>query len=152
MAHPLIPQIIALANPIAESLGLEVVGATFHTHQNPPVLRVNIRNRQADTSLDDCERMSRSLEATLDTTNLIPDLYVLEISSPGLSRFLSTDREFDSFRGFTITVHTCEADESQKQRSGQLLGRDETSLYLNQKGRKVKIPRDSITQVQLNEQ
>ncbi|MBD0300656.1 MAG: ribosome maturation factor RimP, partial [Tolypothrix sp. T3-bin4] len=30
MAHPLVPQIIDLATPVAEELGLEVVGVVFH--------------------------------------------------------------------------------------------------------------------------
>lgn len=151
MAHPLIPQIIDLAIPVAESLGLEVVGAVFHTNQRPPVLRVDIRNPHQDTGLDDCERMSRALEATLDTTDIIPDAYVLEISSPGISRQLITDREFISFKGFTVVVNTSQPYEGQQEWTGQLIKRDENAVYLNQKGRTVAIPRSLITRVQLEE-
>ena len=90
MTHPLIPQIIDLATPVAETLGLEVVGAVFHTNQNPPVLRVDIRNLQQDTGLADCERMRIALDAELEAADIIPDAYVLEISSPGISRLLSS--------------------------------------------------------------
>lgn len=151
MAHPLIPQIIDLAAPVADSLGLEVVGAVFHTNQNPPVLRVDIRNLQQDTGLDDCERMSRALESTLDATDLIPDAYVLEVSSPGISRLLTTDREFISFKGFSVIITTSEPFEGQKIWSGQLIRRDETTVYLSQKGRAIAIPRELITRVQLGE-
>lgn len=149
--HALIPQIIELATPIAEQLGLEVVGAVFHTNQNPPVLRVDIYNPQGETSLDDCERTSRALEAALDTTEVLPGTYALEVSSPGVSRFLSSDREFRSFKGFTLTVRTCEPYRGHKEWTGQLIQRDETSIYLSQKGRKVSIPRDLVTEVQLDE-
>ncbi|WP_017718593.1 ribosome maturation factor RimP [Kamptonema formosum] len=151
MTHPLIPQIIDLATPIAESLGLEVVGAVFHTNQNPPVLRVDIRNLQQDTSLDDCERMSRAMEAKLDAAEIITDAYVLEISSPGISRDLTTDREFISFKGFAVAVKTSEPHEGHKEWIGQLIRRDETAVYLNQKGRSIAIPRPLITSVKLNE-
>lgn len=151
MTHPLISQIIDLATPIAESLGLEVVGAVFHTNQNPPVLRVDIRNLQQDTGLDDCERMSRSLETTLDTTQIIPDAYVLEVSSPGISRKLTTDREFISFKGFAVTVKTTQPHEGRLEWTGQLIRRDEAAVHLNQKGRAIAIPRCVIAQVQLNE-
>jgi len=50
----LIPQIIDLAKPVAEDLGLELV-AVFHTNQRPLFLRVDIRNPEHDTGLDDCE-------------------------------------------------------------------------------------------------
>ncbi|WP_026732823.1 ribosome maturation factor RimP [Fischerella sp. PCC 9605] len=151
MTHPLVPQIIDLAIPVAEELGLEVVGVVFHTNQSPPVLRVDIRNPQQDTGLDDCERMSRALEATLDATEIIPDAYVLEISSPGISRQLTTDREFISFKGFPVIVSTSPPYEGQQEWIGQLIRRDETSIYINQKGRAIAIPRDQVTKVRLDE-
>lgn len=152
MVHPLIPQVIDLATPVAQGLGLELVGAVFQTNQNPPVLRVDIRNLQAETSLDDCERMSRALEAALDVTDVIPDSYVLEISSPGVPRVLSTDQEFRSFRGFPVIVFTHQPHKGQTERVGQLIRRDATSVYLSQKGRAIAIPREQIVQVQLDEQ
>ncbi|MBD2437188.1 ribosome maturation factor RimP [Nostoc sp. FACHB-110] len=151
MTHPLVPQIIDLATPVATELGLEVVGAVFHTHQRPPVLRVDIRNPQQDTGLDDCERMSRALETCLDAAEIIPDAYVLEVSSPGISRQLVTDREFISFKGFPVIVITSPPHDGQPEWNGQLIRRDETKIYLNQKGRVVEIPRSVITRVQLDE-
>lgn len=151
MAHPLIPQIVNLAMPVAESLGLEVVGAVFHTNQHPPVLRVDIRHPGQDTGLDDCERMSRALEAALDATEIIPDTYVLEISSPGISRVLTTDREFISFKGFAVIVTTSEAYAGQQEWIGQLISRDEMMVHINQKGRVIAIPRELVARVQLDE-
>jgi ribosome maturation factor RimP len=151
MTHPLVPQIIDLATPVAEELGLEVVGVVIHTNQRPPVLRVDIRNPDSDTGLDDCERMSRALEASLDATDIVPDTYVLEVSSPGISRQLTTDREYISFKGFPIIVFTSPPYEGQQEWFGQLVRRDETTLYINQKGRVVEIPRSLITKVQLDE-
>ncbi len=151
MPHPLIPQIIELATPVAENLGLEVVGVVFHTNQRPPVLRVDIRNPQQNTGLDDCERMSRALETTLDQANTIPDAYVLEVSSPGVSRELIADREFISFKGFAVIVSTSQPYEGQKEWTAQLIGRDDKAVYLNQKGRAVAIPRSLIARVQLDE-
>jgi ribosome maturation factor RimP len=151
MAHPLITQITDLAIPVAEQLGLEVVGIVFHTNQRPPVLRVDIHNPVQDIGLDDCERMSRALEAVLDATEIIPDAYVLEVSSPGISRQLVTDREFISFKGFPVIVSTSPSYEGQQEWNGQLIRRDETKIYLNQKGRVIEIPRSLITRVQLDE-
>lgn len=152
MTHPLIPKILELATPIAEPLGLEVVGAVYQTNKRPPVLRVDIRNPQGDTSLNDCERMSRSLEAELDATALITNAYVLEVSSPGTSRQLTTDREFIAFKGFAVKVKTYAPYEGKKEWVGHLQGRDEDSIYLNQKGRAIAIPRNQVAKVQLNDQ
>jgi ribosome maturation factor RimP len=151
MTHPLVPQIIDLATPVAEELELEVVGVVFHTNQRPPVLRVDIRNPQQETGLNDCERMSRALEAALDGSNIIPDAYVLEVSSPGISRQLTTDKEYLSFKGFPVIVFTSQPYDGQQEWIGQLIRRDEISVYLNQKGRVIEIPRTLISRVQLNE-
>ncbi|GFE68160.1 ribosome maturation factor RimP [Chroococcus sp. FPU101] len=150
MTHPLIPQIINVATPIALSLGLEVVEIVFHTNKRPPVLRVDIRNLSSDTGLEDCERMSRNLEATLDTLELIPGAYVLEISSPGTSRQLTSDREFIAFKGFAVILTTEPPYEGQKEWRGNLQSKDETAIYINQKGRAIAIPRDLVLKVQLD--
>lgn len=152
MAHPLIPQIINLATPVAENLGLELVGVVFHTNQRPPVLRVDIRNLHQDTGLNDCEQMSRALEPTLDEANIIPDAYVLEVSSPGISRQLTTDRDFISFKGFAVIVTTSQPYEGGQEWTGQLIRQDDTTVYLNKKGRAIAIPRSLISKVQLDEQ
>lgn len=150
MTHPLVPQILEMAIPIAEELELEVVEVVFQTNKRPPVLRVDIRNPNSDTSLDDCERMSHALEANLDATEIIPSSYVLEISSPGISRQLTTDREFTAFKGFSIVVQTLTPYENQKEWRGKLQGRDEEAVYLNQKGRAIAIPRQLIATVRLD--
>jgi ribosome maturation factor RimP len=151
MTHPLIPQLLDLATPVAQTLGLEVVGAVFHTNRRPPVLRVDIRNSVGETSLDDCERMSRALEEQLDATNIIPDAYVLEISTPGLSHEPTADRDFISFKGFSVIVQASEPYEGHKEWRGKLIRRDDTGIYLNQKGRAIAIPRQLVTRVQLDD-
>ena len=151
MAHPLIPQVIELAAPVAETLGFEVVGAIFHTNQRPPVLRVDIRSSQQFTSLNDCEKMSRALETTLDTADIIPGAYILEVSSPGISRSLASDREFLSFKGFAVIVKTSEPYEGQQEWAGNLIDRDDSVVRLNRKGRAIAIPRALVTSVQLAE-
>lgn len=151
MAHPLIPSILELATPVADDLGLEVVGAVFQTNQSPPVLRIDVRNRQTDdTSLEDCEKMSQSFEAVLESTDLLPDAYVLEISSPGISSELSSDRDFVVFKGFMVEVHLSEPYRQKRTWIGQLVNRDEESIRLSQKGKTTALPRSLVTQVQLS--
>lgn len=151
MTHPIVPQIIDIATPIAESLGLEVVTVVFQTNKRPPVLRVDIRNLRADTSLDDCEKMSRALEAILDSSEIISVAYVLEISSPGISRELVSDREFISFKGFDVVVQTKETYLNQKELRGKLLSRDGQTVQINQKGKTIAIPREIVSKVRLDD-
>ncbi len=169
MNHSLIPKIIEFAKPIALQLNLEVVGVTFHTNKRPPVLRVDVRSPSADTSLDDCERMSQALSGQLDGSTILDGAYVLEISSPGISPQLKTDREFITFKGFEVIVKTLTLYKSSQAEDpplpplssplglrggfwrGKLLSRDEEAVYLNQKGKTISIPRQLVASVQLDD-
>lgn len=149
MTHPLIPDITEIAQPIAQDLNLEIVNLIFLSNQNPPVLRVDIRNFSGDTSLDNCEKMSRLLEETLDANNIIPSAYVLEISSPGIGENLTSDREFISFKGFPVMIETNTEYKKHTQWRGNLQGRDEKAIHINCKGKMVAIPREIVTRVKL---
>jgi ribosome maturation factor RimP len=150
MTHPLIPPILELAAPVATELGLEVVNAAMFTHHRPPSLRVDVRNLTGDTSLEDCERMSRALDEALDRQDLIPFAYTLEVSSPGAATSLTTDREFAVFRGFTVLVQLHSPLKDKTAFKGQLKDRDDTTIYLTQKGRVINIPRELVTAVVLD--
>ena len=151
MTHPLVPQVIELATPIASRLGLEIVEAVFQTNQSPPVLRIDVRNlQQEDTGLDDCTNLSNELTEVLDASELIPNAYVLEVSSPGVSDVLSRDRDFVVFKGFPVEVQLSEPHKNKQVWKGSLVGRDEEKVSLNLKGRPVKIPRALVQSVQLS--
>lgn len=149
MTHPLIPSILELAEPIAHRLNLEIANIVLQTNKNPPVLRIDIQGMTGDTSLDDCEQMSRQLEESLDEENIIPFTYVLEISSPGIGNNLESEREFISFKGFPVIVETDARFKQKTQWEGTLQGRDEKFVYLNCKGKINKIPREIVKSVQL---
>jgi ribosome maturation factor RimP len=151
MAHPVIPKVLELAATVAAPLGLEVVDAVFRTNHNPPVLRLDVRNLTQDTGLDDCERMSRAFEPILDEAALFPDAYVLEVSSPGVSDLLNSDRDFISFKGFPVRVVAREAINGKTEWQGNLIGRDAMAVQVSLKGRTVKIPREQVVQVMLEQ-
>lgn len=151
MTHPLIPQIIDLAKPLAQKLNLELVEIVFQTNRNPSLLKINIRNLNKDTSLEDCEQMSRNLEEKLDQAMIVPGNYILEVSSPGVSSVLTTDRDFISFKGFPVIVETLTPFKNNQRWSGRLQGRDEKSILINQKGKIMTIPRQLVAKVEIDE-
>jgi len=54
-------------------------------------------DRPQGVTLDDCERVSKSLSALLDQADPLPTRYDLEVSSPGAERPL---RNLDEYRRF----------------------------------------------------
>ena len=144
MSHPLIPQLLAIAELTALPLELEVVDVVLHTHKNPATLRIDIRNLQQHTGLDDCERMSKSMGLALDEADVIPFPYVLEISSPGTEREIKSDREFIAFKGFMV-----KAIAANEIWVGQLVAQDSENITISQKGRIVNIPKTKVIKVEL---
>ncbi|MEL6231590.1 MAG: ribosome maturation factor RimP [Cyanobacteria bacterium J06627_3] len=153
MAHPVIPQVLEIASPLAIELGLEVVDAVFQTNHSPPILRIDVRNlSQADTSLNDCERMSIALGERLEASDTLPDAYVLEVSSPGVSNQLETTRDFIVFKGFAIEVTLNTPHKGKTVWVGTLLERTESKLAISQRGRRVALPIELVESVQLSNQ
>jgi len=64
-----------------------------------PLVEVRIDRRDGQkVTVDDCARVSRAVEARIDTSALLSDRYVLQVSSPG-ERPLRTAGEWGRFVG-----------------------------------------------------
>ena len=150
MPHPLLPDLETLATDVAASKGFALCDIQLLTHMSPMTLEVQIRHSSgADVSLDDCAGFSGVLGDALEASTLLTDAYVLEISSPGIGDQLSSDRDFETFRGFPVEVHHRDKDDSEQRLEGLLLERDADTLQINIRGRIKRIPRDCVIGVRL---
>jgi ribosome maturation factor RimP len=94
----LIDEIERLAAPVLQEHGAELVYVEFvHEHGNW-VLRFFL-DKPNGITLDDCATLSEHLGRNLDATNLIPQSYSLEVSSPGIYRPLRKEKDFERFKG-----------------------------------------------------
>ena len=110
-------------------------------------MQVQIRHMGGkDVSLEDCARFSGLMEQSIETAELINEAYVLEISSPGITDQLCTDRDFQTFKGFPVEVTF---KNSNNRRTGRLHERSRDHLCLNNKGRMDHIPREDVIEVRL---
>ncbi len=149
-SHPPIPELQHLATPLAEGSGLAVVGVQLHTQRMPLTLVVQLRRADGgDVSLDECAAFSTRLGEELEGSALLPESYVLEVSSPGIGEELSDDRDFRSFRGFPVEVCLRDSKGGESRREGLLLERDGRTVQLNIRGRISRIPRDEVIAVRL---
>lgn len=89
--------------PIAQDLGLELVGVEFHPGTRA-VVRVFIDRELLGVTVDDCADMSRAISALLDVEDPIPGQYTLEVSSPGFDRPLFKLSDFVRFSGESARI------------------------------------------------
>ena len=150
MPHPLIPDLEILASTTAAEQGLAVCGVQLLTHMNPMTVHVQIRHLgEEDISLEDCSQLSNALGEAIENSELINQAYVLEVSSPGISDRLNSDREFQTFRGFPVEVSFNKINGSEVLQEGLLLERSNQHVHLNIKGRIDRIPIEEVNFVRL---
>ncbi len=148
-ASPVVETVRALAEPIATDLGMEVVDVEFRREGGGWVLRLYL-DKPGGVTLDDCAAMSQELSAVLDVEDPIEHPYHLEVSSPGATRPLKTDRDFERFRGRRVRVSTYEKIGDRKTFVGKLVGHAADSIEVEEEtiGR-VSIPRAAVARANL---
>ena len=99
-----LPRIRELVQPTLDFLGYELYDLALTGTGGHTTLRVRI-DRPEGVTLDDCERVSKSLSALLDQADPLPARYDLEVSSPGAERPLRTLDEYRRFVGKRANVH-----------------------------------------------
>ena len=150
MPKQIVTDLEDLASKEAANKGLKVVGFKLHAHTKPMTLQVQIRqNNGSDVSLDDCALFSTPMNEAIERSKLLDSPYVLEISSPGLSDVLQTDRDYDTFKGFPIEVTFENKENKQFSESGLLNTRTKDHLIINIKGTMKKIPIANVISVRL---
>jgi len=143
-----------LAEPLAASLGLELVDVEYRQEGGRMVLRIYI-DRHGGVTLDDCAQVSRELAEILDVEDFIHCRYNLEVSSPGLDRPLKKLADYERFIGRLVKIRTIElllddAGNGRKTFTGELLGVDKGIVLLKLKeGQTARIPTGKVAKANL---
>jgi ribosome maturation factor RimP len=87
-----------------DAVGFDLVELRRGGTKTRPMVEVRIDRRDGNqVTVDDCARVSRTLEARLDQSGLVSEQYVLQVSSPG-DRPLRTPEEWRRFVGRWVSV------------------------------------------------
>ena len=118
-----------LIRPILDERGWELVDVEFVKEGSTWYLRSYI-DKPGGIAVDDCEVVSRALEAKLDEENFISEAYVLEVSSPGLGRPLKKDKDYVRNEGKEIEIRLYKTFEHEKEFRGVLKSWDADSVTI----------------------
>jgi len=124
-------RILALADPIADDLGLTVVRVRVMAGKRKTIQIMAERKSDGLMEVGDCERLSRELSATLEVEDPISDAYVLEVSSPGLDRPLTDLHDFQTYEGYLARLELDRLVEGRKRFRGILVGVEGDNVEIN---------------------
>ena len=95
--------LIDLVVPILQRRGVELVELALSGGGRRQLVRVFV-DRTDGITVDECAAISREIADVFDTRDPIAGTYVLEVSSPGLTRPLKTDRDFERVVGKALRL------------------------------------------------
>ncbi len=115
--------LIELLDPIAETLGLDIVRVRLMGGTQRRRLQVMAeRPSDHDISVEECARLSRAISEVLDAADPIAGEYLLEVSSPGIDRPLTRLIDFQLFEGHEARLETDRMVEGRRRFRGLLAG------------------------------
>ena len=128
-------QVEELAETLVVSEGMELVDLEYRRQGPRWVLRLFI-DREGGVTIHDCANISKELGDLLDVKDIIPQAYVLEVSSPGLNRPLRKKEDFSRFAEQKVQLRLVTPVEGRKKIVGNLVGiENETVIVAAPEGR-----------------
>lgn len=145
-------RVLALADPIAEDLGLRIVRVRVMAGKRKTVQIMAERLSDGLMAVENCEALSRELSAIMEVEDPVADAYILEVSSPGLDRPLTDLSDFDTYEGYLARIELDRLVEGRKRFRGTLAGVEDGHVDINLDGETdntASIPFDWISEAKL---
>jgi ribosome maturation factor RimP len=144
----LLHEVQQVIEPILQSQGFELVDLEYHREVQGWVLRIYL-DREGGVTLDDCTAVSHEVGAVLEVKDLIPNAYVLEVSSPGLTRPIKKAEDFHKYRDRLVKIKLYEPIDGRKNFKGTLLGLEGEKVKVEVDQRVYELPLQSIAKANL---
>jgi len=141
-------RIKTLINPILLNQGMELVEIEYRREARGWVLRLYI-DKERGVTLEDCTRVSQEVGRILDVEDLITVPYALEVSSPGLTRPLKSEKDFKKVQDRLIKVRTFEPVMDRREFKGKLTAVSDREIEILIDGEVFQIPLSSIAKAHL---
>jgi len=121
--------------------GCELVDMAVSVYKNNTTIRVFVYE-DGGVSIERCGQLSRIIGDVLDGTDLLDKGYVLEVSSPGLDRPLTSTRDFRYRVGETVRIEF--VDHARKKETAEILSATSDTVRFRNEGGEFEIVMDEI--------
>ena len=119
-ANSVIESIKSVIEKKLSSMGLELYELKYIKAGSRLILRVFI-DKDGSVSVDDCEKASHEISILLDVENFSQTPYTLEVSSPGIDRPLTTEKDFRRVVGNDVRLHFRDNEKKNRTVSGRVV-------------------------------
>lgn len=133
--------------PVLKEMELELVDVEYLQEGGYWYVRIYIEKLDGDVSLDDCAKVSMTVEDDID--RLIDKKFFLEISSPGVERPLKKEKDFVRFTGSKIKVSLKHKIDEKKNFEGILSKFENDTLFLSVDDTELEIPFKEVRKANL---
>ena len=128
-------QLLELIEPVAESLGLDIVRVRLMGGTLRRRLQIMAeRPSDHDIAVEECARLSRAVSEIFDAADPINGEYLLEVSSPGVDRPLTRLSDFDLFEGYEARLESDRMIEGRKRFKGVIAGTEGDNVAMDLEG------------------
>ncbi len=141
-------QVEEIVRPVIKSIGYNIVDVEY-VNEGGWILRLFVERPDGTVTIDDCSKISRSVEGVLDVEDLVKGRYLLEVSSPGINRPLKKLADFERFKGELARIKTNEPIDGRGNYFGKLVGVADLDVLINVDGTEYKVPLDKIAKARL---
>lgn len=146
---PQVKKIERIIAPTAEAMGYELVRVLV-IGSGKPTLQIMAEKPDGTMGVEDCSRLSQAVSALLDVENAMEEAYYLEVSSPGIDRPLTREKDFEKFAGKPAKVEIEPAIDNRKRFKGTLKGVEKDCVLIEtEEGALAKLPFASIQKAKL---
>lgn len=134
---------IELTNIISDYLknqGLDLVDLIYRYEGRNLFLRILVDKPEGGIALDECAHLNNEISRILDEKDIIPQRYILEVSSPGIDRPLKTKNDFLRCINKKVRLFLSEPIKGKTELEGLISKVDDTSVYVDIETEVVVIP------------
>lgn len=137
-----------IGDKLAAEQGVFLVHAEYKKENGEYFLRLFI-DKEGGVGIDDCERFSRAFSERIDALDPIEEPYMLEVSSPGAERRLTTEREFLHYINREVEAKLYAAKDGKKEITGILKDYSDGCAVIDADGGMIEIPLKETAYIRL---
>ncbi|MFA5156914.1 MAG: ribosome maturation factor RimP [Candidatus Omnitrophota bacterium] len=136
----IIEELKAMIQPLLTESGFELVELNFSRSRFSSTLSVFADRIGGGITIDDCAMLNRKIGDLLEAQDIIQEKYLLEVSSPGIDRLLTTKNDFSRCIGKNVKFFLREAINGKIEVDGKVLKVDDVIVTIEEKKGNLDIP------------